>query len=363
MDLELRRGQLVEQRTKDSERGKAANDVAKKAVQQVLDAAVQGRDLPSCVTELLDEAWSRLMVLRFLKEGDQSNAWLSACDLVKDVVWTVSPNDSIDESVDISKAREVLLRKIPQVMTKMRDGLKEISFDEFRAKALFKSLESEHIKTIQSFQQFERVQSTKNADVADCVRSKSAEVNDSGFEKDELNKLGAGAALKEEQDEYISDFMRDTEAMEDDFKSFQALSKSERRSESDEESSEQSASEQNLSSSVTDNVSLSATANDMVVTDIDDADPFVQQVLRLAPGCWFEFKSDEQPERCKLAAIIKATGKYIFVNRSGVKVAEKTKSSLAIELKAGSIQVLNDGLLFDRALESVIGSLRGRNKD
>ena len=88
MDLELRRGQLVEQRTKDSERGKAANDVAKKTVQQVLDAAVQGRDLPSCVTELLDEAWSRLMVLRFLKEGDQSNAWLSACDLVKAVSYT-----------------------------------------------------------------------------------------------------------------------------------------------------------------------------------------------------------------------------------------------------------------------------------
>jgi len=89
----------------------------------------------------------------------------------------------------------------------------------------------------------------------------------------------------------------------------------------------------------------------------------VQQVSRFAPGCWFEFKGDSQLERCKLAAIIKATGKYIFVNRSGVKVAEKTKMGLAVELKRGSVQVLNDGLLFDRALESVIGSLRGRGKN
>jgi len=30
-------------------------------------------------------------------------------------------------------------------------------------------------------------------------------------------------------------------------------------------------------------------------------------------------------------------------------------------MKSGLIQVLNDGLLFDRALESVIGNLRGQS--
>ena len=53
-------------------------------------------------------------------------------------------------------------------------------------------------------------------------------------------------------------------------------------------------------------------------------------------------------------------GHYIFVNRSGVKVAEKTKLELASDLKEGLVQVLNDGLLFDRALESIIGNLRGQ---
>ena len=93
---------------------------------------------------------------------------------------------------------------------------------------------------------------------------------------------------------------------------------------------------------------------------IDESDPFVQQVNRLVVGCWFEFSNDARPERCKLAAIIKATGKYIFVNRSGVKVAEKTRMGLAVEMRRGGVQMLNDGLLFDRALESVIGSLRGK---
>jgi len=96
------------------------------------------------------------------------------------------------------------------------------------------------------------------------------------------------------------------------------------------------------------------------VKEVDENDPFVQQVEKFAVGCWFEFQSDNATERCKLAAIIKATGKYIFVNRAGVKVAEKTKMGLAVELRRGSVQILNDGLLFDRALESIITNLRGK---
>jgi len=358
MDIELRRGQLVEQRTKDSERGKAANDVAKQAVQNVLNASMKDKDLPTCVVELLNEALNRLMVLCYLKEGEQSNAWRLACDLVADVVWTVLPVEMEHETNTVSEATGLLLRKIPSVMKQLREGLKEISFDEFRAEALFKSLESEHIKAIQYLQKSER--SAKNDDV-NSVSIKEQAARSTIVESTiaEVDELSSSTVQKTEQDEYISDFMRETQEMEKDFKHFQALSKSQRRDEND----GVGAIEANISSRTDEEIVLAPVDKEMVVTDIDNADPFVQQVLRFSPGCWFEFKGDEQPERCKLAAIIKATGKYIFVNRSGVKVAEKTKSGLAVELKRGTVQVLNDGLLFDRALESVIGSLRGRSQN
>jgi hypothetical protein len=62
--------------------------------------------------------------------------------------------------------------------------------------------------------------------------------------------------------------------------------------------------------------------------------------------------------RCRLAAIIRATGKYIFVNRAGVKVAESNRDALALAYRRGELRVLDEGRLFDRALESVIGNLR-----
>ncbi|AQZ96601.1 DUF1631 domain-containing protein [Halopseudomonas phragmitis] len=80
----------------------------------------------------------------------------------------------------------------------------------------------------------------------------------------------------------------------------------------------------------------------------------------LHTGGWFELAlSSEQPvQRCKLAAIIAFSGKYIFVNRNGLKVAEFTTAALAQHYDAGLVRLLDDNQLFDRALESVIGNLR-----
>ena len=46
------------------------------------------------------------------------------------------------------------------------------------------------------------------------------------------------------------------------------------------------------------------------------------------------------------------------MNRQGVKVVEKTRDGRARELEEGTVRVISDGLLFSRALESVIGTLR-----
>ncbi len=91
-----------------------------------------------------------------------------------------------------------------------------------------------------------------------------------------------------------------------------------------------------------------------------DDDREVQQVDAFTVGVWVEFTGeDEQSDvRCKLAAKINAIDKFIFVNRQGVKVVEKTRMGLARELKDGTVKIVSDGLLFSRALETVIGNLR-----
>lgn len=89
----------------------------------------------------------------------------------------------------------------------------------------------------------------------------------------------------------------------------------------------------------------------------DDAG--LQMVDKLRVGCWVEIQEDEEHKlRCKLTAIVEPTGRYVFVNRTGMKVLEKTRTGLAIEFRRGAVRILDDALLFDRALESVISNLR-----
>ena len=94
------------------------------------------------------------------------------------------------------------------------------------------------------------------------------------------------------------------------------------------------------------------------VDDLPNADA-AAWIDDLRSGSWFELSMvDGQSQRCKLAAIISFSGKYIFVNRTGMKVAEFNRLQLSKQYDAGSIRLLANDQLFDRALESVIGNLR-----
>lgn len=88
-------------------------------------------------------------------------------------------------------------------------------------------------------------------------------------------------------------------------------------------------------------------------------DPHLRRVDKLSIGTWLEFKGAAGvPVRCALATKIDSIDKLFFVNSKGEKVVELTRMRLARELKAGSVKIINEGTLVDRAMESVISNLR-----
>lgn len=103
-----------------------------------------------------------------------------------------------------------------------------------------------------------------------------------------------------------------------------------------------------------------ATPDDRVALADPDPEPeMVREINRLAEGVWVEMNNDSGERiRCKLATIIQPGNRYIFVNRRGMKVAERNRMALAIELKEHTLTILDESQVFDRALEAVIGNLR-----
>jgi hypothetical protein len=346
VDVEQRRGQLVEQRTKDSEKGKVASELAKVAAQDSLNESMRGQIVPDFMMELLRDGWSSVMVLHFLKEGSDGEGWLQASTLVDELLWSINPHS---EERD---ARTKLLKMIPSLMKRLRTGLKEVSFDDSRAKPLLKALEDAHVKSLQ------RLQSEQLSSIEE-VSPSVAEL----MQVEEVQPEVAALAASEESlldDDAVADLLRSTAELEQEFDAKRASAEVPEVEPAAESQTIPEATEHKEEQDHEEIVLISAEPEPEQAA-IDQSDPFVQQVEKFAVGCWFEFQNDSKTERCKLAAVIKATGKYIFVNRSGIKVAEKTKMGLAVEMRRGSVQILNDGLLFDRALESIITNLRGKN--
>ncbi|MDP9654266.1 UNVERIFIED_ORG: hypothetical protein J2W87_002185 [Pseudomonas putida] len=262
---ERRRSELLEQRIRDAEEGRARTGLARQRVEQVLNQALFGKYLPQGVLGFVQEAWSKVLLLTYLKHGDRSAEWHADVRTLEQLVWSVQHHHESDATR--------MLALVPDLLKSLRDGLNSSAFDPFAASEFFSELESLHVQA---------------AGGSPASASLMIEV---------LTPVVLHLA---DENQVLSEPIR-----------------------------------------------LLA----------DDAG--LRQVDKMLPGCWVEFQEDpENSLRCKLVAIIAASGQYIFVNRTGMKVLERSRPDLALELRNGTARVLDDTLLFERALERVIGNLK-----
>ncbi|MBD9443787.1 DUF1631 domain-containing protein [Pseudomonas sp. PDM04] len=275
---ERRRSELLEQRTRDAEEGRARTELARRRVEQALNTVVLGKVLPQQVLAFVQDAWSQVLLLTCLKHGEPSDEWRADVETLEQLVWSVQRHDEPD-------TQQRLLALVPGLLKSLRSGLSRSAFDPFATAEFFSELESLHL------QLFERTDQT--------VASEGE----------------ADTPLMVQVQEQIQLRTADEGPVE------------------------------------------------AASTRLSVDDESLVQVDRLTLGCWVEFREDEDNTlRCKLAAIIDATGKYIFVDRTGMKVQERSRAGLALDFRQGVVRVLDDTLLFDRALESVIEHLQRLNR-
>lgn len=277
---ERRRSELLEQRTRDAEEGRALAELARQRVQQALNDRLLGKTLPEVVVRLLQEAWSKVLLLTCLKHGEDSSEWQAGLQAMDDLIWSVESHDEPD-------ARQRLLELVPGLLKSLRDGLSSAAFDPFATSEFFSQLEVLHV------QAFNHVARSAD-DSAEMPVNESADAPSMMAVVEEIVLVAPGEQVLSEPSMHLAE-------------------------------------------------------NDECLRQVD--------TLRL--GSWVEIQEDEDHKlRCKLAAIVEPSGRYVFVNRTGMKVLEKTRMGLAVEFRRGTIRVLDDSLLFDRALESVLGNLR-----
>jgi hypothetical protein len=95
-------------------------------------------------------------------------------------------------------------------------------------------------------------------------------------------------------------------------------------------------------------------------TNYADDDEYLRQAREMKVGTWVEFTDIDTgaKERAKLSWISPISSKYLFVNRKGLKVSDKTLFALAAEIRRGAAVVLEEVPLFDRALDAIVERLK-----
>ena len=275
---ERRRSELLEQRIRDAEEGRAKAELARHRVEGALNQVMLGKVLPQAVVEFVQHAWSQVLLLTCFKHGKYSAEWQADVLTLEQLIWSVQPHDEPDAGLR-------LLAMVPELLKALREGLSRSAFDPFATGEFFSELEVLHVQALERMGQ----------------ATEQAQSFDSPVMVEVLEKIVLRAPQK--------------------------------------------------------------TVGESVAVHLPADDVGLLQVDQLHLGSWVEFQEDDDNTlRCKLAAIIEATGKYVFVNRTGLKVLEHSRTSLALEFRRGAARLLDDTLLFDRALESVLGNLRQLNR-
>ena len=352
LDKEKRRAQILEQRTIDAEDGKAKSERARAQVDAELNRICAGKELPASVAKLLREAWANVMFITSLKQGVESEEWRKCSATAQQLVWSVTATMDKDN-------RQRLLKLVPELLQLLRTGLESISFSPFETTNLFKQLEVVHLARLRGEVKTPAAPPSVSAPELTAKASEMA-----------ANNADNKAAVAEAQaPEVIAPESAVAEESSPATVAVAAVVNTpvEVRVETvaiEAPVIEKPEIETPVNESVTAVEKATDTTQLFVVEETVSApvqaDPqHIALVNNITQGTWFEMQGESgEKYRCRLAAIIRSVGKYIFVNRSGMKVAEESRESLAIALQNKRLTILDDGMLFDRALEAVIGTLR-----
>ncbi|WP_369602214.1 DUF1631 domain-containing protein [Hahella sp. SMD15-11] len=330
---EEKRRRLLEKRTCDAEQGRAQTDIAREQVRRAILARLEGSTCDEGIRDLLLGGWAQKAVLDWLRHGPESEAYAATLKTVDDVLWSVAPPL-------VEGSRRELLTRIPGLIRTLREGLKEAAVEPGNQEIWLKALEKAHLKALHAL----ATVSTRQV-VSEAPAPTPDPAAEQGQPEAEVPAdVRMAASGKEGVPVAGHDHAADPAATRDD-----RTIRESREAELDEAIEE---------------IVLTAPGEAPEAPAYQGTDDeYLQKVDALKVGSWIELReSEDRKQRCKLAAIISNADKYIFVNRMGVKVCEKTRMGLAVAMRAGQVNILDDGLLFDRALEAVIGSLRSNSQ-
>ncbi|MBW7472777.1 DUF1631 domain-containing protein [Marinobacter sp. M216] len=135
LEKENRKTSLVEQRTRESERGRIKSQKAQETVDNLLKQKIARYKLPDPAHDILMNGWSRVMFLAYLRD-DVEHRWNETVRIVDDLIWCLHPHQEDEE-------RDQWVRVVPSLLKSLRAGLEEVSYNSSKLDEMMGRLKHE----------------------------------------------------------------------------------------------------------------------------------------------------------------------------------------------------------------------------
>jgi len=351
---EHKRAALLEQRLLEAEEARALREHARQQVESLLSGRLQGLTLPTAIVQGVERGWGRLLQLILLREGDASTAWDQALATLDELLARVVPLRTAEEALLL------LDQHRKELLAELHRGLEQVAYDPFEQQRFFQELTQWQRKLLADFRA--GVGGTPATEALQPVEKTSAPQVAAEVDVELLTVEVEQAEVAVEPGPI--DVMPDIPVLVAGEPVPADLQAAER----------QPVDEQSQFSSWERAVAVAAVVPAAVVESVAAAEvqagveaqgaPTVGNehlalVDSLGVGSWVELCAEGGvKQRCKLAAIIRVSGQFIFVNRAGAKVASFDRDALAQVFAGGTARLMDNAQPFDRALEAIIGNLR-----
>ncbi len=303
-------------------------------------------ELSFTVIEFMEGIWAKVLSNTLVSQGAESKHWQNLKQITTILVWTLIPKHSAED-------KSKLLKTLPALLRALSRGMELVKTDVEDQNRVFKMLVLEHSRVVK--------QTSKN--IVTRIDDKTV------WPEGGIEAAFTGFTGINDQDEVV-----DIQFSKDDTGGIQIA-------ENDLDASQESESITNVTAIPTQQVvhnleeftesvnQGTITIDEEIVLDTSasqyessldqEQDESDQKARSLEIGDWIEFiEHGNKAVNAKLSWKSNVTGKYVFVNRHGVKIKNITVNGLAMEIRAGRAKLIESVSVFDRAINSFMSSIK-----
>jgi len=280
------------------------------------------------------DRWKNLLIVAYLKESQESDAWKSRLEMLDLIIWSALPKSTLKE-------KKKLVDMLPTLISGIENGMKLLSMEESEQNEFLEKLASCHARAVnaEAYAAGNPPPVPVETDVGFLTKDIEVQAVPSAPIGPDLTATHQLGSLKVED---ITILGKKNNLNNDDTGQSQPESLM-------------------VKIDPFEKIPNNELAElDQEQTYAPSEDEFTDIVKNLVVGIWFEFHHEDGAKTMeRLSWISSVLGTYLFTNHDGLKTREMTAMELEESLRGGRVLLADDmSFLVDRTFNTLLGELQ-----